>query len=56
MNKEQIKSKFTVENKSRFCFWKYYIEFEGEKNKVCQTFILKLYQISQQRLRTIQTN
>ncbi len=54
MNKEQIKSKFTVENKSRSCFWEYYFEFEGEKVKVCQNFILKLYQISQQRLRTIQ--
>jgi hypothetical protein len=45
MDKEQIKSKFTVENKSWSCFWKYYFEFEGEKVKVFQNFILKLYQI-----------
>lgn len=34
--------------------WDYFLTYEGEKIKICCAYLLKIYQISEKRLRIIQ--
>lgn len=55
MSTENLKSMKLDSKKSRINIWSYKLHYEGVEIKTCQMFLRKLFQISEKRIRVIQS-